>query len=93
MRSFNIGDRVRTSVLFEGNFYRDIYCTILDVIGENLKLRYDEFEFYRQKTECIHEDEESAVEYLFRKYMDRGQVLYLSDFIEASIIEDKNPLQ
>jgi hypothetical protein len=36
------------------------------------------------------EEEESAVEYLFRKYMDRGQTLYLSDFIEASNIEQQN---
>ena len=32
---------------------------------------------------------DSAVEYLFRKYMDNQQKLTLADFIEASEIEDK----
>ena len=32
---------------------------------------------------------ESAVEFLFRKYMDNQQKLTLADFIEASEIEDK----
>jgi|LakMenE01Jun11ns_1017448.scaffolds.fasta_scaffold8340233_2 hypothetical protein len=32
---------------------------------------------------------DSAVEFLFRKYMDNQQKLTLADFIEASEIEDK----
>jgi hypothetical protein len=32
---------------------------------------------------------DSAVEFLFRRYMDNQQKLTLADFIEASEIEDK----
>ena len=32
---------------------------------------------------------ESAIEFLFRRYMDNQQKLTLADFIEASEIEDK----
>ena len=32
---------------------------------------------------------ESAIEFLFRRYMDNKQKLTLADFIEASEIEDK----
>jgi hypothetical protein len=32
---------------------------------------------------------DSAVEFLFRKYMDNQQKLTLADFVEASEIEDK----
>ena len=93
MRGIKIGDTVKTNAVFEGDYHKDIDCLVLDIIGEALKLRYNGLEFYRPISECSQDDKESAVEYLFRKYMDRGQVLYLSDFIEASIIEDKNPLQ
>lgn len=33
---------------------------------------------------------ESAIEFLFRKYMDNQQKLTLADFIEASEIEEQN---
>ena len=33
---------------------------------------------------------ESAIEFLFRRYMDNNQKLTLADFIEASEIEDNN---
>lgn len=90
MREIQIGDTVRTNAIFEGEYHRDINCQVLDIVGQNLKLKYNELEFYRPISECNQEEEESAVEYLFRMYMDRGQVLYLSDFIEASNIEEKN---
>ena len=99
MRGIKIGDIVRTNAIFEGEYHRDISCTVLDVIGQSLKLRYNGLEFYRPIDDCTHDEQESAVEYLFRKYMDRGQKLYLSDFIEASNIEQnyfdnkQNPLQ
>ncbi len=99
MRGIKIGDTVKTNAVFEGDYHKDIDCLVIDVIGESLKLRYNSLEFYRPISECSQDDKESAVEYLFRKYMDRGQTLYLSDFIEASNIEQnyfdnkQNPLQ
>lgn len=99
MRGIKIGDTVKTNAVFEGDYYKDIDCLVIDVIGESLKLRYNSLEFYRPISECSQDEQESAVEYLFRKYMDRGQTLYLSDFIEASNIEQnyfdnkQNPLQ
>lgn len=100
MREFKIGDYVRTNVIFEGEYHKDMSCVVLDVIGHALKLRYNGLDFYRDAQDCKQEEQESAVEYLFRMYMDRGQVLYLSDFINASNIEEqnyhikfKNPLQ
>jgi len=99
MRGIKIGDTVKTNAVFEGDYHKDIDCLVIDVIGESLKLRYNSLEFYRPISECSQDEQESAVEYLFRKYMDRGQTLYLSDFIEASNIEQnyfdnkQNPLQ
>lgn len=100
MTDIKIGDIVRTNALFDGYYHKDINCQVLDIVGQNLKLKYNDLEFYRPISECNQEEQESAVEYLFRKYMDRGQILYLSDFIEASNIEEnnyeikfKNPLQ
>lgn len=90
MREIQIGDIVRTNAIFKGEYHRDIECLVLDIVGQNLKLRYSDLEFYRPITECSQEEKESAVEYLFRMYMDRGQLLYLSDFINASNIEENN---
>lgn len=90
MRGIKIGDIVRTNAVFEGDYHKDIDCLVLDVIGESLKLRYNGLEFYRPMSECTQDDRESAVEYLFRMYMDRGHKLYLSDFINASNIEQQN---
>lgn len=33
---------------------------------------------------------ESAIEFLFRRYMDNKQKLTLADFIEATMIEEEN---
>lgn len=90
MKEIQIGDTVRTNAIFEGEYHKDINCQVLDIVGQNLKLRYNDLEFYRAISECNQEEQESAVEYLFRMYMDRGQVLYLSDFINASNIEQNN---
>lgn len=87
MREIRIGDIVRTNAIFEGDYHKDIDCLVLDIVGQNLKLRYNGLEFYRPITECTQDEQESAVEYLFRMYMDRGHKLYLSDFINASNIE------
>ncbi len=87
MRGIKIGDIVRTNIVFEGDYYKGVECLVLDVIGESLKLRYNGLEFYRPMSDCTQDEKESAVEYLFRKYMDRGHKLYLSDFINASNIE------
>jgi len=40
-----------------------------------------------------HEEVETAVEFLFRMYMDRKQKLTLSDFILASDIETEQLIQ
>lgn len=40
-----------------------------------------------------HEETESAVEFLFRMYMDRKQKLTLADFILASDIETEQLIQ
>lgn len=90
MREIKIGDTVRTNAIFEGDYHKDIDCLVLDIIGQNLKLRHNGLEFYRPITECNKDEQESAVEYLFRMYMDRGLKLHLSDFINASNIEDNN---
>ena len=87
MREIRIGDIIKTNIVFEGDYHKDIDCLVLDVIGESLKLRYNGLEFYRLMSECTQDEKESAVEYLFRMYMDRGHKLYLSDFINASNIE------
>lgn len=87
MRGIKIGDIVRTNIVFEGDYYKGVECLVLDVIGEALKLRYNGLEFYRPMSDCTQDEKESAVEYLYRKYMDRGHKLYLSDFINASNIE------
>ena len=87
MRRIKIGDIVRTNIVFEGDYYKGVECLVLDVIGESLKLRYNDLEFYRLMSDCKQEEQESAVEYLFRMYIDRRHKLYLSDFINALNIE------
>ena len=88
MREIKIGDTVRTNAIFEGDYHKDIDCFVLDIIGQNLKLRHNGLVLYRPITECDRVEQESAVEYLFRMYMDRGLKLTLVDFINASNIEE-----
>ncbi len=92
MRKIKIGDTVKTNTIFEGEYLKGIECLVLDVIGEALKLRYNDLEFYRLMSDCKQEEQESAVEYLFRMYIDRGHKLYLSDFINASNIEQNETI-